>query len=1041
MEPLQPFLPLIYGAGVVVFHAYGRFNEASYDTRMGLQRLNSLLSVSQMRTASVVRLSLLYYIVGLLAIYLLASAYVLLFSVSIDLDPAIVGGFAPEPVHNAMGADGIVFLGVALAVVGLGPNIPYVRNIEAWLRRSAHGLAGIPTRVLAHTRELLDKDFANDKDQQDFVLELLPSSDRELIEPLLERPDEAFLRDIMLIAAVDAWILNSSSIVGESRLHNAFGKLEEDLRRRKRDMFAYLEKERTPETPAKVTNGKAKADEIAAKPPEAPKVPAGDQATGQNSISVRTQADELGDDICVLLALYREHGLLKHSDSGSGRQQVAARASKSRPKPLDAGTAWQYSRNRRRRDILNDFVDLGVPESQFDQIVSQKAMLALSWTFGAVMVLSLVWSIWPGIWEQQIRFPDIPAKADLAWGQRLAGRVTEGLLSFFLPVAFGIGIWQGATVSGRWSKAFHGHWTRALPWALLILTSCWIVGTFFSYGASLWAGAMESGWQKTSQTWFESLVGAFEFHAPNVVRGALLAVLVVGCLDRWQQERAPSLRTERKHSLMAAVFVGLTGGVARLHMNFSEMTANENWPAAYRAGAALYTGLYSSLIAFCVIFALSNALRARTSQSENEVPVWPPAHLDQPVAALRTGISSSLIAFCVIFALSNALRGRTLPRKKVRPRSPAPTDRPAPFLFVVSLGAMLCLLPFGAIAQQIVIGVRDNARPYVWIETTAEGHLLPKGYLGEVCALLAANAALTYKIVSVDASGRDIILNGGLSEIDLLCDPTTVTVNRLENFQRASGKSQWHISPILHLANRGYLDRIPEEKKTAFSRWKNCIKAYLSREEAPETLGCIRLKLDRKIDISPVNIAVIGTTSALVLNCNKPDSCILAKSHEDAAKKFCTYREPVRYHGDAELIQAAVRHWDETHPTAPGERRCASTPLLTVPAPSAAENLINAGETSSARNYEPYVLVFKNSNDKVDDLGQRLTLALYRLASNGRLRLLLESHFPDAEISSDLDSLFRILSIPAGPVSASGGQAGVTSSSGQTASSIKELRQ
>ncbi|WP_347141043.1 hypothetical protein [Paracoccus sp. SSK6] len=63
-----------------------------------------------------------------------------------------------------------------------------------------------------------------------------------------------------------------------------------------------------------------------------------------------------------------------------------------------------------------------------------------------------------------------------------------------------------------------------------------------------------------------------------------------------------------------------------------------------------------------------------------------------------------------------------------------------------------------------------------------------------------------------------------------------------------------------------------------------------------------------------------------------------------------------------------------------------------------------------------------------------MTLELYRLAREGRLRSMLESHFLEARISADLDSLFRILSIPPGAQPPTGDQPSAQATSAITAS-------
>lgn len=981
---LQFFAPL-YGAGVVIFYAYRRFNEASYSTMMGLERLNSLLSVSRMRATSVVRLSFLYYAGALLTIYLLVSAYVLLFSVTLEEDPAIIGGVAPSAVRSAMGESSIVFLSVALAVVGLGPNIPYLRNVEEWLRRSAHGLAGIPTRVLAHMRELQDQDFFLETEN----LELLRPEDRILLENLRARNDLPLLRDVTLIVAVSAWILNSRNLVGESPLHDTFSKLEENLRSRKRDLLQRLIDEL----------GLSRRNQAKPTP-----------ALGDQPLTVRAEADELADDICVLLALYDEHGLLRLPIKSS-----------------DHNTA-QYSANTRRHLLLRGFIQPS--DGRADLLEAEQAMFAIAWTFGVVVVFALIWSAVPGMWEQQIRYWGEPDQANIGWGRRLIETLTDGLFTFFLPVAVGVGIWQGAKASGSWGQGLSGHWTQALSRALLIFGFSWAVGTFFICGAALFLAALKVDWQRN---WHEILGPVFTFNAPYVIRGAVLAMLVVGCLDRCQQER-PRTATIWWTSLLAAFFLGLIGCMVRLQGVLSVSASEGEWPSAYRAGVVFYATVYAALIGFCLIFALTSALRNMMREDLD------PRHR----SADRFRHRHRLVRFPLHDLRKRLLKDHRLLRFKLRrlsgkERRPAANGSGMGTLILAAV--LLCALPAGSVAQQITIGVRDDARPYVWVERDAAGNDRAKGYFWEICALVVANAGLTFKFERINLDVRQQIMTGQHKEVDLLCDPTTVTLRRLTEFigDRPPGPdpaTHLRVSPIFHLANRGYLMRTlspPGDQSKPTSWWNRCISDPLKRWQKAEddaetpkdgTTPCLSLRplKDEAIPTSnPLRIAVRGTTSADALGalpaCKTGtdlalESCLVS-SHQDAAVLFCTATRSLEYHGDIELIRAAVGYWNEAHP---GQDRCIfnegkerRTNQLDAPVnPDQVEKLADTYQNT----YEPYAFLISNHN--VSDLDLRLTLELYRLAREGRLRSMLESHFHETTISTDLDSLFRILSIPPG---------------------------
>lgn len=909
-----------------------------------------LLSVNQMRTASVVRLSFLYYALGLLVLYFLVSAYMIVFAEYQEKqDPSIVGGIAPDSFAQAMGDTGLVFLAVALAVVGIGPNIPVVRNVEAWLRRSAHGLAGIPTRVLEHTIELRGADFKLTKEDIDLLL--LPE-DRLSVEKI-QKGDPELLRDVALIAGPGAWVLNTRSIVVESRLHDPFRRLEDELRRRKNDLFRHLRDE---------------ADKS-----DSPKSPG-------SPISAKAEADELADDICVLLALYHEHGLL-----------VGPRKRSDWKLQGDSRSDRRLSVNPDRRRIISDFV--GTSDTLFEDQTARRAMLAMSWTLGVIAVLSAAWTIWPGALEQQIRYPDDWELANLNWWRRWLERLSSGLFTVFLPVAFGVSLWQGAESSSLWGDGLGGDWTHAVPRGFLIFAGGWAIGIVFQCGLSLWLTWISAGWTPPIEDWMKSLGEIFEYQAPRVVHGALLAVLVVGVLDRWKKEpgRAPWV-----HTLLGALMVGVTDGLMRLQAILTLIVSEASWPTEYRAGSIVYVTLYSTLLSLFILYGISRRLSVRHvpegfKQGKEDVRKTPKAE----GALKKSSMTKAVLVLGTYFLFHrffNVLRTRSVKKKSnIKDDNPASNVTGAIVLMIV-----LCAVPTVLAAQDtkiIKVGVRTDARPYIWVERKdpVTGEPFPKGYLGDVCAFLVASSGHIPEFVEVDLAKRTEFLTGRTSDIDLLCDPTTVTLKRLADFTSFNMR----FSSIFHLANRGYLERNPSKQEDPdWEKWWERCRDFPS--------SCVRLSLQKtpgSVTEPLLHVAVAGTTSgdalSITVDCIEKDKfrCFFKPSHQDAAAVFCKSEKRIRYHGDVELIEAAVKHWNNT------ERA------------SGANGSCDYKRSSELYGYEPYAFAISG---RVPDLDQRLSLQLYEMAHDGRLGTLLRTHFPCATISPDLISLLRILSVPAG---------------------------
>ncbi|MEL6226332.1 MAG: transporter substrate-binding domain-containing protein [Pseudomonadota bacterium] len=96
----------------------------------------------------------------------------------------------------------------------------------------------------------------------------------------------------------------------------------------------------------------------------------------------------------------------------------------------------------------------------------------------------------------------------------------------------------------------------------------------------------------------------------------------------------------------------------------------------------------------------------------------------------------------------------------------------------------------GALAQDVVVGVRSDARPFVF----HDGEKFA-GFLFELCEAAINNAGLTPKWEPIDAGERlsGIAINGNL---DMLCDPFTVTIERAGNML---------LSQILFISGGGYI--------------------------------------------------------------------------------------------------------------------------------------------------------------------------------------------------------------------------------------------
>ena len=77
--------------------------------------------------------------------------------------------------------------------------------------------------------------------------------------------------------------------------------------------------------------------------------------------------------------------------------------------------------------------------------------------------------------------------------------------------------------------------------------------------------------------------------------------------------------------------------------------------------------------------------------------------------------------------------------------------------------------------------MREDTPPFVSIDASSGAYI---GYFPEVCTEAVTRAGFQFTQTSVSAKDRNNFLKSGLGGYDLLCDPTTVTLSRMNTFAR-----------------------------------------------------------------------------------------------------------------------------------------------------------------------------------------------------------------------------------------------------------------
>ncbi|NRP74953.1 hypothetical protein ILFOPFJJ_05876 [Ensifer psoraleae] len=343
--------------------------------------------------------------------------------------------------------------------------------------------------------------------------------------------------------------------------------------------------------------------------------------------------------------------------------------------------------------------------------------------------------------------------------------------------------------------------------------------------------------------------------------------------------------------------------------------------------------------------------------------------------------------------------------------------------------------------EEITVGVRSDARPFIWQDQNTKGY---NGFFWDICTEAVQRAGYRLKAVNVNTGKRAEFLRAGSGDYDLLCDPTTITLKRMQNFAYNGGVPYLEFSPIVFVANGSYvkqqlraiapkaagdlpkgagkptcdeivtwLGQVEGEKPEEWKWWPAPNLQAADSEKTPDPatdgfLGWFKRKFKLTLSRSPQGEDeqtktfeiwgyVEGSTSQLTAErqakTGSKDGLMICpramNSHDDAAKAFCS-RSLARYYGDVDMIRAALAGYSEDTAT-----RCAAdfTP-------------------AAAGSYEPYAFVV--SSRHFPDFPERISLALYGMFEDGTVERLFTGHFPGTQKSQYLGTLFRINSIPAG---------------------------
>ncbi|WP_172292407.1 hypothetical protein [Pseudoruegeria sp. HB172150] len=277
------YIALFFGGFTIWVFSRDQFERPSYQPSKELKRIAEFLQPSDLRNRRIALSARAFYTAMLLLIYVACSFFMI----------GPIGqafGFQSNLVNEVMLAP----IAVSFAMVGLAPAVRPLQKFEELLRVASHRVSGIPARLIAGAQILNARKLDFGEAQQGCLI-----SDRDwermrhysdCAHGILDDPDD-FDRDITKIFAFRAWVIRQNLFSHKSppparisRNEVSLGDSIERLVHSLDSLSAFMpQDENDPATPSR------------------------DRTEWERYAK---DADELASDLCALLMLYVEHGVL-----------------------------------------------------------------------------------------------------------------------------------------------------------------------------------------------------------------------------------------------------------------------------------------------------------------------------------------------------------------------------------------------------------------------------------------------------------------------------------------------------------------------------------------------------------------------------------------------------------------------------------------------------------------------------------------------------------------------------------------------------------
>jgi ABC-type amino acid transport substrate-binding protein len=276
--------------------------------------------------------------------------------------------------------------------------------------------------------------------------------------------------------------------------------------------------------------------------------------------------------------------------------------------------------------------------------------------------------------------------------------------------------------------------------------------------------------------------------------------------------------------------------------------------------------------------------------------------------------------------------------------------------------ALVAALAAAAGAETARVGVRADAKPFAY--RADDGSYA--GFLVDICLAGLARAGYEPEFVEVGAADRFDRLGPGPEGLDLLCDPTTITLERA---------ARWEFTPIVFVANGAYL------RRAAPLPLAEAARAAHGCPPAGEVYGVGWLRGTTSEADGDALGEVIGLEGSAQV-------CVIpVDSHVEGVGALCEPAGGISYYfADADILAAYL-----------AERQ--------------ADGGCEARFVEGFSTYEPYALAL-GARDPA--FRRRFQAGFYEIFAGGGAREAFARHFGAREPSPPLETLFRMYTLPPG---------------------------